>query len=105
MEEGMPISIIALKAVDRHVDALHIWADSMTVYSWITNPALRTERFVTLCINHIIEHQQKINALQHHNVYTIDNPADVALHGIDLKCDYEQIDLWLHGTELPGNPD
>ena len=29
-------------------DALHIWADSMTVYSWITNAALQTERFVTL---------------------------------------------------------
>ena len=40
MGEGMRISLMALKAIDRHVGALHIWPDSLTVYLWITNPAL-----------------------------------------------------------------
>ena len=44
MGKGMRISLIAMKAIVRHIDALHIWTDLMTVYSWITNLALRTER-------------------------------------------------------------
>ena len=99
MGEGMRISLIALKAIDRHIDTLHIWNDSMPVYSWITNSALRTERIVTHRVEHILEDQKKINAVQYHYVKTKDNPADVASRDIDLKRDREKIDLWIHGPQ------
>ena len=59
--EGMRISLFALKAIDRHGDALHILTDSMTVYSWITNLALRTERFITHHVENILEDRKKFN--------------------------------------------
>ena len=57
MGEGMRISLMVLNAIDRHVDAFHIWTDSITVYSWITNPELRTERFITDRVENILEDQ------------------------------------------------
>ena len=48
--EGMRISIIAMKAIDRNIETLHIWTDYTTVYSWISNLALHTERFFA---NHV----------------------------------------------------
>ena len=89
--EGMRISLFALKAIDRHVDALHIWIDLMIVYSWITIPALRTERFIR--VENIPEDQKKFNAIHYHYVNMKDNPADIASRGIDLKRDREKIDL------------
>ena len=105
MGEGMRISLIALKAIDRHIDALHIWTDSMMVYSWITNPALRTERFITHRVENILEDQKKFNAVQYHYVNTKDNPADVVSHGIDLKRDREKNYLCCMGPELLCNSD
>ena len=83
----------------------------MTVYSWITNPALRTKRFITHRVGNILEDQEKFNAVQYHYMNTKNNPVDVASRGINLKCDREIIDLWLHrpellcNTELWKNPD
>ena len=77
----------------------------MMVYSWITNPALRTERFISHRVENILEDQKKFNPVQYHYVNSKENPADVASRGIDLKRDCKKIDLWLHGPELLCNPD
>ena len=68
MGEGMRISIIARKAIDRNIETLHIWTDSMTVYLWITNPALRTERFVAHHVDNILEDQKNFNAVKYHYI-------------------------------------
>ena len=34
MGEGMRISTIAMKAIDRNIETFYIWMESMMVYSW-----------------------------------------------------------------------
>ena len=71
MGECMHISLIVLKAIDRHIEILHIWTDSMTVYSWITNPALHTERFISPRVANILENQKKFNAVRYSTLHHV----------------------------------
>ena len=82
--EGARISLIALKAIGHEVKKLHVWIDSMTVYLWIANPAVRLGGCVIDGIDKIIEMQQKFKAIEYHYVHTKQNPADIESRSIEL---------------------
>ena len=93
-----------MKALDRNIETLYIWTDSMIVYSWIINPALHAERFVTHCVGNILKDQKKFNAVEYYYINTKENKAVIVSCDISLTCDHDKIGLWLHGSELLCNP-
>ena len=78
-----------------------MWTDSVTLFSWIINPAIQPTYFIRRKLDKLAGLEKKFTNVHHHYVPTKSNPADIASCGLNLLRDRENhINLWLNGPSF-----
>ncbi|XP_071109438.1 uncharacterized protein [Haliotis cracherodii] len=91
------LSRVIMKEIQHKVDDILYWTDSMAVIRYLRN---EVSRFKTFVANRIAVIHDRSDPHQWRYLPSVENPADPASHGLDMKSFKKVALMWLNGPEF-----
>ncbi|XP_046351945.2 uncharacterized protein LOC124132206 [Haliotis rufescens] len=96
------LSRVIMKEIQHKVDYILYWTDSMAVIRYVRN---EVSRFKTFVANRIAEIHDDSDPHQWRYLPSVENPADPASRGLDMKSFKKVALMWFNGPEFLLKPE